>query len=82
MVMRRPGDPSGQYANLYPRYGPPGSGSGPRGRLDVFYAPHPEHVFNAPHNWAKISDAAAKRLDTNIAREIDAEFRKQEGLWG
>ena len=37
--------------------------------------------MNAPENWAKIQTAAATRLDTNITREIDAEFRRLEGKW-
>ena len=68
-------------------YGPTGTGGyedkkGKRSHIAWFAAPHPEHVYNAPHNWAKIADASAKRIDDNIAREIDAEFRKQEGIWG
>ena len=42
---------------------------------------HPEVIYNAPHNWAKIQSKAAERLDTNIEREIDAEFRRQQGKW-
>ena len=49
--------------------------------IEARYAPHPEHVYNAPHNWAKIQGKAAERLDKNIGREIDAEFRKLEGKW-
>jgi len=76
IVFRRPGLPPGQHLMLVPRYGdsPP--------ILDVFRTAHPEVIYNAPENWARISDAAAQRLDDNIAREIDAEFRRQEGKWG
>ena len=83
VVLRRPGQPRGQTENLYPRYGPPGSAGkvGSQATLDAFYGPHPESLYNAPHNWAKIQRAAGKRLDTNITREIDAEFRRQEGKW-
>ena len=83
MVLRRPGKPRGQHANLWGRYGPPGSGgkAGSSARLDAFYGPHPEVIMNAPENWAKIQTAAATRLDTNITREIDAEFRRLEGKW-
>ena len=81
IVLRRPGDPSGQVENLYPRYGPEGSGSGKGGTLDAFYGPHPETLINAPENWAKIQTKVGKRLDTNLTREIDAEFRRQEGKW-
>lgn len=49
--------------------------------IEARYAPHPEHVYNAPHNWAKIQGKAAERLDKNIGREIDAEFRKLDGKW-
>ena len=76
IVLRRPGDPPGQIDNLVGRY----ARSSPR--LDAFYGPHPETLYNAPHNWAKIQSKAAERLDTNIEREIDAEFRKQQGKWG
>ena len=83
IVLRRPGKPRGQHANLWGRYGPPGSGGkvGSQARLDTFYGPHPEILMNAPENWAKIQTAAAQRLDTNIEREIDAEFRRLEGKW-
>ncbi len=76
IVFRRPGSPPGQHAMLVPRYGPMPP------VLDVFRTAHPEVIYNAPENWARIADAAAKRLDDNIAREIDAEFRRQEGKWG
>ena len=84
IVLRRPGKPRGQHATLWGRYGPKGSGGKPgsKATLDAFYGPHPETLYNAPHNWAKIQSKAAERLDTNIEREIDAEFRKQQGKWG
>ncbi len=100
MVMRRPGNPRGQYATLwnlvpgrdkrvpssYPGYGygPKGSGGKPGSdaRIDVFYAPHPEILYNAAHNWAKLSDSAKDRLDKSIAKAVDDEFRKQQGQWG
>ena len=50
--------------------------------IEVRDTAHPEVIYNAPHNWAKIQSKAAERLDTNIEREIDAEFRKQQGKWG
>jgi hypothetical protein len=83
IVLRRPGDPRGQYASLYPRYGPKGSGGKPgsRARLDWFDTAHPEVLYNAPENWARISDSAKQRLDTNIQRELDAELRKVQGKW-
>ena len=83
IVLRRPGKPRGQIENLYGRYGPPGSAGkvGSKATLDAFYGPHPEVLYNAPENWAKIQTAAAKRIDTNIKREVDAEFRRQDGKW-
>jgi len=54
----------------------------PRYPIKTRMTAHPEVVYNAPHNWAKIADASAKRINDNIAREIDAEFRRQEGIWG
>ena len=83
IVLRRPGLPRGQHENLYARYGPPGSagGAGSRATLDAFYGPHPEILYNAPENWAKIQKHAADRIDTNIEREIDAEFRRMDGKW-
>ncbi len=71
IVFRRKGDPPGQYAILVPRY-----------PIEAITTAHPEVIYNAPHNWAKIADAARDRLDTNIQREIDAEFRRQQGKWG
>ncbi len=53
----------------------------PRYPIEARSTAHPEILYNAEHNWAKISRAAAKRLDTNIGREIDAEFRRQQGKW-
>lgn len=53
----------------------------PRYPVETRYAPHPEHVYNAPDTWARIEKAAAERLDTNIKREIDAEFRRLDGKW-
>jgi len=50
--------------------------------IEVRDTAHPEVIYNAPHNWAKIQTKAAERIDTNVAREIDAEFRKQQGKWG
>ncbi len=49
--------------------------------IEARYTAHPEVVYNAPHNWARIQTMAAERLDTNIAREIDAEFRRLDGKW-
>lgn len=49
--------------------------------IEAKYAPHPEHLYNTKENWAKISRAASKRIDANIEREIDAEFRKYKGRW-
>ena len=84
IVLRRPGKPRGQHATLWGRYGPEGSGGKPgskKATLDAFYGPHPETLYNTPRNWAKIQTKAAERIDTNIEREIDAEFRKQQGKW-
>lgn len=55
----------------------------PPGRYPIkaIYTPHPEHVYNAPDTWAKVEAASAKRLDNNIGREIDAEFRRLDGKW-
>ena len=50
--------------------------------IEVRDTAHPEYIYNAPHNWAKIQTKAAERVDTNIAREIDAEFRRRQGAWG
>jgi hypothetical protein len=73
MVLRRPGNPRGQYQVLYGRYGPPGSGGKflSKATLDVFYGPHPEIVWNAEHNWEKLSDQASERLKVNFAHEVD-----------
>ena len=81
IVLRRPGQPRGQTENLYPRYGPPGSAGkvGSQATLDAFYGPHPETLINAPENWAKIQTKVGKRLDTNITREVDSEFRHLGG---
>jgi len=70
IVFRREGDPPGQTARLVSRY-----------PIRAITTAHPEVLYNAPHNWAKIQSKAAERLDTNIEREIDAEFRKQQGKW-
>ena len=70
IVFRRVGDPPGQHAKLVGRR-----------PIEAFYTGHPEVIMNAPENWAKIQTAAATRLDTNITREIDAEFRRLEGKW-
>ena len=75
IVLRRPGSPRGQTETLVPRY------ASDKPRLDAFYGPHPEVLYNAPENWAKIQAKVGKRLDTNLTREIDAEFRRQEGKW-
>jgi hypothetical protein len=73
IIFRRPGDPRGQHAKLYGRYGPPGSGgkTGSRARLDTFSAPHPEIVYNTPENWAKLQKDAGEKLNTNFAHEVD-----------
>lgn len=87
IVLRRPStEDYGGYDELYGRYGPPGSGGtvgkrGQKARLMWFPAPHPEYVYNAPDTWARVKDAAAERIDTNIEREMDAEIRKMEGKW-
>ncbi|MCA1794611.1 MAG: phage tail protein [Desulfobacteraceae bacterium] len=83
VVLRRPGKPRGQYATLYNRYGPEGSGGKPnsQAKLDWFDAAHPEILYNTEHNWAKVKDAAKDRLDTNIQRELDSELRKAAGKW-
>lgn len=87
MVLRRPGkDTYSSYQDMYGRYGPAGTGGTvmKRGRTATllwFPAPYPESVYNTPDTWAKVEDAAAKRLDENIGREIDAEFRRLEGKW-
>ena len=70
IVFRRVGDPPGQHAKLVGRR-----------PIEAFFTGHPEVIMNAPENWAKIQTAAAQRLDTNITREIDAEFRRLEGKW-
>lgn len=49
--------------------------------IEAKYTAHPEVVYNAPPNWARIQAMAADRLDTNIQREIDAEFRRLDGGW-
>jgi len=49
--------------------------------IEARYTAHPEVIYNAPHNWARIQVAAADRLDTNIQREIAAEFRRIDGKW-
>lgn len=83
IVLRRPGAPRGQYATLYGRYGPPGSGGkvGSLATLDSFAGPHPEVLLNAPGNWAKIQVAASNRLDKAIGSEMDAEIRRLAGQW-
>ena len=70
IVFRRKGSPPGQHARLVSRH-----------PIEAMYTAHPEVIYNAPHNWARIQVAAADRLDTNIQREIDAEFRRIEGKW-
>jgi hypothetical protein len=70
IVFRRVGDPPGQHARLVGRR-----------PIEAFYAGHPEVIMNTTENWAKIQTAAATRLDTNITRETDAEFRRIEGKW-
>ena len=70
IVFRRVGDPPGQHLRLVGRR-----------PIEAKYTAHPEVLYNAPENWARIQVAAAERLDTNIAREVDAEFRRQEGKW-
>ncbi len=71
IVFRRKGDPPGQYAVLVPRY-----------PIEAITTAHPEVIYNAPHNWAKLSDSAKDRLDKGIAKAVDDEFRKQQGQWG
>lgn len=44
-------------------------------------APFPEDIYNSRENWAKIETAAAQRIDTNVAREVDSEIRKHKGKW-
>ena len=70
IVFRRVGSPPGQHAKLVGRH-----------PIEAFYTGHPEVIMNTAENWAKIQTAAATRLDTNIEREIDAEFRRLEGKW-
>ncbi len=70
IVFRRKGSPPGQIARLVPRY-----------PIVAVSTAHPEVIYNAPENWAKIAVKTAERLDTNIARETDAEFRRQAGKW-
>lgn len=83
IILRRPGMPRGQTQNLYPRYGPPGSAGKPgsSATIDVFYGPHPEIIYNAPENWARIQKDADDRLTKAMDREIAAEFRRMEGKW-
>lgn len=70
IAYRRVGDPPGQIAKLVGRY-----------PIQAITTAHPEVLYNAPDNWARVSQASADRLDTNIQREIDAEFRKHQGKW-
>lgn len=78
IILRRPGDPRGQHATLYGRYGPPGSGGkiGSRARLDVFYGPHPEIIYNTPENWEKLKKQADERLTANFSTEVDGVLRQ------
>ena len=73
MVLRRAGKPRGQHEKLYRRYGPPGSGgkAGSRARIDTFYAPHPEVLYNTDENWSKIQKIADGKMATNFAHEVD-----------
>ncbi|WP_028575030.1 phage tail protein [Desulfonatronovibrio hydrogenovorans] len=71
IVFRRQGDPPKQISRLVPRY-----------PIQAITTAHPEVLYNSPENWTRIQTEVARRLDTNIQREIDAEFRKQQGKWG
>jgi len=71
IVLQRTDDP-GKSRRTEPSYRYP---------VKAIYAPHPEILYNEDHNWTKIQDAAAKRIDKNMAREQDAELRKQIGKW-
>jgi hypothetical protein len=53
----------------------------PRYPIEAKYTAHPEVIYNAPRNWARIQVMAATRLDDNIKREVDAELRRIEGKW-
>jgi hypothetical protein len=86
IVLRRPKMSSGKR---FPRYGTPGTGGlitmkgkkGRTARLEWFMTMQPEFIYNTKENWAKISIAVKTRLDTNIARETDAELRRLKGAW-
>jgi hypothetical protein len=80
MVLRRPGNPRGQSLVLYGRYGPPGSGGkvGSKARLDTFYAPHPESVYNTEANWEKTEYVLDEKLKDNFSHEVDYVFKMNE----
>lgn len=53
----------------------------PRYPIKAISTAHPEVIYNTKDIWKKLSDAAADRINTNVDREIDAEYRKEAGKW-
>ena len=88
IVLRRPsmGGDHASTQNLYPRYGDEGSGGtvtkkGREATLIWFPGPHPEVLYNAPENWARIAKIVAKQIDERTKTELDAEIRRIDGKW-
>jgi len=53
----------------------------PRYPIKAISTAHPEIIYNTNEVWKKLAGSISERLNKNINREIDAEYRKQAGKW-
>ena len=80
-AFKAPGRFSGKEIIYHREPKPGGAGLVPRMPIKARYGPHPEIIYNAPANWARIQKNADDRLTKAMDREIAAEFRRMEGKW-
>jgi len=75
------GRTSGKQIVFHRKRGPGPSGLVPRYPIEARTAPHPEVLYNAPANWAKIQTKIAERVEKACEAELAAELRRLDGKW-